>query len=445
MSARLPLLDDDRDGVVAWRGGAPVVAAQFLADVAATADGLPDHPYAINLCEDRYHFLVAFAAVAMRGQANLLPVNRAPGTVRELLVDYAPAYCLGDGPLDLGDLAEVHAVSPATTARWGARDWPTLPADQLVAMLFTSGSTGRPVPNPKRWGDLRVGAELIGRRLGIVSRSSLAIVATVPPQHMYGLELSILQPLRNGVAVHAGRPLFPADVRSALATVPTPRLLVTTPAHVRALVAAALPWPAVAGVVSATAPLAPDQARRAEEQFGAPVWEIFGCTEAGTMATRRTALAENWQMLDGMKIRAADDRAWVTGPQLPEAVPLSDVVELASATEFRLLGRRADQLNIAGKRASLSDLNLKLLSIAGVQDGVFVVPGQADDPRQRLAALVVAPTLSEQEILARLREFLDPAFLPRPLVKVAALPRTDTGKLPRAELLRLLAAARDSG
>ena len=61
---------------------------------------------------------------------------------------------------------------------------------------------------------------------------------------------------------------------------------------------------------------------------------------------------------------------------------------------------------------------------------------------RRLAALVVAPTLDEARILAILREGIDPVFLPRPLRRVAALPRNATGKLPRGALL---AALRDPG
>ena len=41
-------------------------------------------------------------------------------------------------------------------------------------------------------------------------------------------------------------------------------------------------------------------------------------------------------------------------------------------------------------------------------------------------------------ILAALRQGIDPVFLPRPLKRVTALPRSETGKLPRAELLQLL-------
>ena len=54
-----------------------------------------------------------------------------------------------------------------------------------------------------------------------------------------------------------------------------------------------------------------------------------------------------------------------------------------------------------------------------------------------LTAFVVAPDLSREEILRALRERIDPVFLPRPLHRVAALPRNATGKLPYEALLQL--------
>jgi len=59
---------------------------------------------------------------------------------------------------------------------------------------------------------------------------------------------------------------------------------------------------------------------------------------------------------------------------------------------------------------------------------------------RRIAALAVAPSLSEAQILAALRYSVDPVFLPRPLKRVAALPRNETGKLPRDALEALLRA-----
>jgi acyl-coenzyme A synthetase/AMP-(fatty) acid ligase len=101
-------------------------------------------------------------------------------------------------------------------------------------------------------------------------------------------------------------------------------------------------------------------------------------------------------------------------------------------------------VNIAGKRASLGDLNRKLNEIPGVKDGVFHLPVDSGRRVERLMAFVVAPGRSEAELLEALRLAVDPAFLPRPLVKVDALPRTESGKLPLDRIRDLEAAWRAS-
>src|SRR3546814_2723783 len=97
-------------------------------------------------------------------------------------------------------------------------------------------------------------------------------------------------------------------------------------------------------------------------------------------------------------------------------------------------------LKVAGKRASLADLTQRLLAIPGVDDAVIF--NAADGESARLAALVVAPGLSEAAIVDALATQIDAAFLPRPLRKVAQLPRNALGKLPRTLLLELLEIGR---
>jgi acyl-coenzyme A synthetase/AMP-(fatty) acid ligase len=111
-----------------------------------------------------------------------------------------------------------------------------------------------------------------------------------------------------------------------------------------------------------------------------------------------------------------------------------------------LLSREADMVNIAGKRSSLAYLTQVLLRVPGVVDGAFFVPEEPPNNGAvaRLAAAVVAPGHSASTLTAALREHLDPVFLPRPLLLVPALPRSDTSKLPVAELRALLSAARPS-
>ena len=322
----------------------------------------------------------------------------------------------------------------------GPRDIPLLAADQVVAIGYTSGSTGVPKGNAKTWGSFHASNAGNLRMLHAAVGKGFHVVATVPPQHMYGMEMSVLLPLLDDVSVHAGRPLFPADVAAALAEVPTPRVLVTTPVHLRALIESGVALPPIAAMVSATAPMPVELAQTAEARYGAPLLEVFGSTETCVFASRRAADDEPWTLFDGVQLHPQPDGTQVRAPQLDEPMTLADIVTLHDGGRcFRLRGRHADMLEIAGKRASLGDLTRRLLSIDGVKDGVvFQLDGGDALGVQRIAALAVAPDMTEQAILEAMRQAVDPVFLPRPMKLVDALPRNETGKLPRAALLALL-------
>ena len=438
----LPLLGTAApEQVVAWRHDGPVSAARFLEQVQVTAASLPDAPAAVNLCEDRYAFMLAFCAVVLRGQINLLPSSRAPQAVDEVMAACPGCYALGDQALDPAPRGyrrlpplEVR-VAPARRVQW-----PSIPAEQVVAIGYTSGSTGKPSANAKTWASFCASNAGNLSRLQAMLGARFEVVATVPPQHMYGLEMSVLLPLLGDVGVHAGRPFFPADVAAALAEVPAPRLLVTTPVHLRALVGSGVTLPPVAAMLSATAPLPIELARAAERHFGAPLLEVFGSTETCVFASRRPVRDEDWSLYDGVSLHPQPDGTVVDALQLEQPVNLADIVSLSrDGRRFRLCGRHADLLEIAGKRASLTDLNRRLLAIPGVRDGVvFQLDGGDALDVHRIAALVVAPALDEHTILHALRQTIDPLFLPRPLKRVDVLPRNETGKLPRAALLDLL-------
>ena len=118
---------------------------------------------------------------------------------------------------------------------------------------------------------------------------------------MYGLELSILLPLFGPFAVHGGKPFFPADVAAALAEVPAPRMLVTTPIHLQALLRDPVALPPLAAIASATAPLSRELAAEAEARYGAPVIELFGSTETCVIAHRRTVGETAWHLYPGYR------------------------------------------------------------------------------------------------------------------------------------------------
>ena len=430
--------------MLAYRRGEPLRAGRFLAEAAALAARLPPGRHIINVCADRYRFALGLTAALLSGKVSLLPPSHTPEVVRHLRQFAPDVFCLTDSADCPIELPQVHCDDrPAPAQAWRV---PALAPETLVAYVFTSGSTGVPVPHPKTWGRLagcvRAGAERLGFAPGT------ALLATVPAQHMYGFESSVLLALLGGGALVAERPFYPADISAALAALPRPRVLVTTPIHLRAVLADQAPLPAVEQLVSATAPLDAALARSAEERFGAPLTEIYGSTETGQIATRRTALERPWTLWPGVSLTLESGRAWARGGHLEQPTPLCDELELLGDGRFHLNGRLADLVNIAGKRSSLAYLTHQLLAIEGVRDGAFFLPqrsAQAEQGVTRLAAAVVAPELTAAQVLAALRRRIDPVFLPRPLLRVGALPRNSTGKLPQEALRALLEPAAREG
>ncbi len=413
---------------------AAAIAAVLPFEPAAHSSASP--PAMINLCEDRCHFLLAYAAALGMGHLTLLPASRAPAVIAELESSYERTYRFDD--------AAVSAVKLKLTA--ARSSWKSAVSGAGICMIgFTSGSTGRSKGYPKRWSSVSTTTALNQRSIRAALKlpangSTPWIVATVPPQHMYGMEFSVLLPMLGGMAVHGARPLFPLDVAQALEQVPAPRILVTTPVHLRALVESGVALPSLAGVISATAPLDKTLAIQAERHLNAVLFEMFGSTETCILATRQTAREDAWSLYPGVGITPRPDGALVTSPWLVEPMSLQDIVELLPGGRFIVRGRNTDFIDVAGKRASLAELTRRLMAVPGVQDAVVFPPEQsASGQARRVAALVVAPGLDTRTVLSRLSDSVDPAFLPRPLVMVDRLPRNETGKLPREQLLACLA------
>lgn len=388
--------------------------------------------YVINLCESRHGFATALAAALANDQVTLLPPDARATTLRALCRRYESVSVVADAALPPVDVP-VRQWTPGDTAPADESDL-RFPENRVAAIVHTSGSTGEPQPHARTWGALVWHARAVGARLNEHLVDIDKVVATVPSQHMYGLENAIMLPLQHGLAMHAARPFFPADVAAALGD--DVSLLVTTPIHLKSLVAANA-GPARL-VLSSTAPLADDLARRAESSLQAPVIEIYGSTETGVIATRRTAADNAWQLLDGLRLQPVRNGMLLEDMDAGTVTELHDTLEPLGGGRFRLGPRHRDLVKVAGKRASLAALNAVLLAVPGIEDGAFVAPpASPDQSGSRLIAFVVAPAIAEADILAALRQSIDPVFLPRPLIKVERLPRNTVGKLPWDALQRL--------
>ncbi|MEN8822099.1 MAG: AMP-binding protein [Abyssibacter sp.] len=393
-----------------------VEPAMLWARAATLADADPSRPL-LNLCVDRVDFATVLLAAAQRGQPCLLPSADSAAAIEAVIARYPDAQACRD--------------MDAPIPRAGVPGLDTLPDARVATVGFTSGSTGTPKPVSKTWANLLGDAQCLVAALdrhGLAQHA--ALVATVPPQHMYGLELTVLTVLAGRYRVHAGRPFFPADVASALEAVDGPRVLVSTPVHLKAVLKSQVALPPVDAVISASAPLSAELARALESTLQCRVVEIYGSTETGAIASREPCRDAVWQLFPG--IRFDDAGSGLICEHLPTRAQVQDQIEVTDSARFRLLGRPDDMIKVAGKRYSRQALTRQILAIPGVEDAAVVGLSGAG----RVGAVVVGSPSSAQ-IRRWLAERIDPVFIPRPLRRVSSIPKTATGK-PTAAAIRAL-------
>lgn len=426
-------IDDD----AICHGADTLTRRQLFQRAVALAARLPSQERLVNLCESRSNFLTALVASMLRRQPQLLPGTRTPEALQQLQQIFPSSHSLTDAMV-----REAAQADPGLDEQ-ALADFAISPND-LVLTGFTSGSTGTAKPHDKHfqalWASASCNGAAIRSALKLTPREQAFVLGTVPVHHMYGIELTVLLPLFAGMAVHVDRPIFPADVAASLAQMPMPRVLVSTPLHLRALAESDLEFPQVALIISASAPLEPVLAARIENRLGAPLLEMFGSTETCVLATRRTALEHEWHLYDEVRLSPDGSGTRVSAPWFAQDQLLQDVLDVRDGRHFVLRGRSSDVIEVAGKRASLADITRRICAIPGVSDAVVYQPEAAAGAPNRVAALVVSRGVTKEQIVASLSAGLDSVFIPRPLVFVDEIPRDALGKITRAGLREALVA-----
>ena len=430
----------------------PDTWGQFAADVALLRSEIERATHVCNVLGDRYDFMVGLAAALLNGQITVLPNAAAPEAIASSLEGAARPLVLGGQPQ--------HDLAGWRMAKIGTGSGPLDPAKMIAALetsdtpihVFTSGTTKHPERHVKTWAILSCGAAItneIVRILGLEAEQ-VALIGTTPHQHMYGLEATVFAGLQFGHCAYRTNPFFAADLDIALqaarAAGCSSVVLITSPAHLKYFEDTILGATDIRGVISATAPLHHAQAERLEARGNLPVMEIYGSTETGSLAIRRTVEDKHWRPLAGFTLEQTPDGALARAPYLPKAIPLGDSIEIFPDGRFDLLGRAGDMVSVSGKRTTLAALNAVLIETPGLVDGVVLHQPQDGDDLLAIVA-VRDPTARRPETELKLairhqfHRFLDPVFAPRRIRFADSLPRSGTGKIPAAENRRLFELA----
>ena len=386
---------------------------------------LPDNKYAINLCQDRYLFCVTYLAVFIREQISLLPPNQAKNTVQLIKEKYNDSYVVSD--CDLGaDFYVSFGMLECISDKF-----PLINIDRPISISFTSGSTGESKAVLKTWREFQTSALLAIDELALKNQD-IVLVATTPIQHMYGLETMFYWVLFSNMILHNSSPFYPEDIRLTLRKIIGEKIIVSTPRHLNSLIQNEGDWSGVKFILSSTSPMDKTLAESVESITRTRVVEIFGSTETLSFASRHPTKSSKWKPYKGISLNCIEGMVVLQGGHIRKSIILDDQFTIYNNGKFTLIGRSADLIKIAGKRASLCELNNILIGISGVDDGVFFA-----GKNERMNIIIVSQ-LSKEFIIDRLRQCMDAVFLPRRIYYVNYLPRNELGKVIKADIEKLI-------
>jgi acyl-coenzyme A synthetase/AMP-(fatty) acid ligase len=439
--------------VVAIHGGRHRSWAELASRVAGLArllDGPPSTRWALS-ADDAWAFAVGLLGIWHAGGIAVIPPNRQPGTLKEVAADVRGIVTDRPDAMVGAEIVPALVDGPASPPSWRALE-PEIPRLELS----TSGTSGarRVVVKAVAHLDREVATHEAGWG-GLVGRAHA--VATVSPQHIYGLLFRIAWPLSSGRVFLGETPLHPAEVGAAVRAAGA-AYLVSTPAHLRRLARAPLALPRLAGhcrvIFSSGGPLDPEAARALARGVGAAPVEVFGSTETGGVAWRRQGDAHDaaWTPFSEVRVGTTgpEPRLQVSSPWIAEPgrhFTMGDRAELTGDGRF-LLGPRADRIvKIGEKRLALPEMEARLHEHPFVEAAALVLLDRQGDAR--LAGAVV-PTGEGLAVLQRdgrrslgttLGRWLEPhwdrVLVPRVWRFVDRLPEDAQGKTSVAALQAL--------
>lgn len=409
-------------------------------------------------------FLASLLAIRRGRRAALLLGSATPEAI-------ATARRLGARALLAGTGWPQSAEDLTLTALATEAEAPDLAPDTAVVKL-TSGSTGRPrgivVPATAMAADEDALARTMGLEWGE------RILAGVPFSHSYGLSSVALPALARGATLILPRPgggPF-ASLRAAHEHGAT--FFPTVPAYLQALLKLAEPpsWPdSLRLTITAGAPLRPETAARFREVYDRRIHVFYGASECGGICYDREGGAGERSSLgtpvEGVEICLEPEVEGETGTDGPGLVTVrsaavaagylgdsgeptttgpglaggrfrtSDLGELRRG-ELHLLGRVDDVINLKGKKVHPREVEAVLRELAAVEDvAVLEVPRPGAEPLLRAVVACLPGALSREDVLAWCRPRLAEHKIPRSVVLVQELPRTERGKLDRRALRQL--------
>ena len=407
--------------------------------MAASGPGPPP----VCLCTtDRTTTTAALLATLAGGPSLVMPHAHSETVLAELhrlihfdlaIVDHACPLPPGTRRIDMA------ALDP------GAKDLASLPPlapDAPWVHLFTGGSTGTPQLWTKTVYNLLAESAYLQKAFAVSANDR--VVTTSPPYHIYGLLYTVLVPLLASAGVMTDTPAFPGELAAAIKE-EKPTILVTVPAYYRTLKNHLTDKYRLRMAFSSASPLADSDADAFSQATGVPIYDVYGSTETGGIASQCRATGETgYRPFACVDLQVHNERLRVRSGFLSPQLPVNNrgyfeaadrVTDRRDGT-FTVIGRADGVVKVGGKRVDLAEVRARLLGLEGVRDAlVFARPTATGRGNEVLA--LVETNRQGADIKNDLGTNLETYARPRVIRVVAKMPVTLTGKYDREAIVRL--------
>jgi O-succinylbenzoic acid--CoA ligase len=312
-------------------------------------------------------------------------------------------------------------------------------------VVHTSGTSATPKPVALTEGMLAAHAAAAGRRLPAGPSVWLGVM---PLHHVGGVAL-LDRFIRADGTLHLEERFDARRVASALREGNITHVsLVPTMLHRLVEEWGPHPPPASLRCVLLGGAAAPENLVRLAIGAGWPVWCTYGLTEASSqVATARpeehmARPGTSGRALDGVVVRIVDGEIEVSGPTVAGGGPFrtGDVGRMDAQGFLFVHGRLDERITTGGEKVDPGVVESVLASHPSVRE-VCVVGVPDAQWGQRVVAVLAGPDTPPAELRRFCKERLAAHEVPKAFLCLPTLPRSETGKVRRAEVAAIAAQA----
>ncbi|HEX5670150.1 MAG TPA: class I adenylate-forming enzyme family protein [Sulfuricurvum sp.] len=317
--------------------------------------------------------------------------------------------------------------------------------DNAAALFFTSGTSGNSI------GVVKTRQELMSEtaiHVGWLKNETFEqCLVTVPFFHIYGFLFGLSVPCALNLPIVTKEHFLPREILDLCSKKPT--LCITNPVFIRAMLRIhediSLPKSLF---ICSSGPLEPDEAQRFEAKYSTRLVQLFGSTETGGIALRKGG-ETLWLPLLDVNVSSDEGILTVHSPFLSrhifdkEFLPLpfpfrtTDCIETVP-NGFKIIGRAAELVKIAGKRLSIVEIERFIETMEGINEALGYVEYHPNTLRGEILTLHLVgeeDKINKSTLKKALHDYFGGIHLECKIVMVEKIEKTSMGKKIRTPLM----------